>query len=284
MPDVGIPILFPLSAPMCEFYANGRGVWFGWTTDHLQLTRANMVRSRVLQQFPRSEQGWQQCWGVILNQHPALAVELRRRLAQDEPSRQQRAADLAATEELRDVKIYGRIERCTVLGGFGFPAEQLQEGMACVLQFTAEELWVQPEYGARSLARWRYRDLTAVEFQLAAKMRQSTGTLLFEALTLGPMGAMLLNQLGIGANHTAVRVTASDLELFFVTTTAAPTVLQARFAEPLAVIAQAGSSVADASYTAPDVASQLKELALLHERGALTDQQFEAAKSRVIGL
>lgn len=279
-----MPRLFPLPAETYEFFVNGRGVWFGWTSEEFQLMQANLWRSKVLQRFPRTEQGWQQCWGVILNQFPALAVELRSRLVQDEPARKQRADDLSAAQELQGMKTYGRVERCRVLGGFGFPPS-LKEGDACALRFTSEQLWLQPEFGTRSLARWAYSDLSALEFSVAAQMRQGNGTLLLEAMTLGLMGTMLVNRVGVARRQTAVRVQAAGTELFLMTASESPRALQARFAEPLSLIKGANQGrPTEPSTSAPDVAAQLQQLAALHEQGSLTDEQFEAAKARVIGL
>ena len=45
----------------------------------------------------------------------------------------------------------------------------------------------------------------------------------------------------------------------------------------------AGAAPADQPAAAPDLAEKLKELADLHASGALTDEEFAAAKAKLIG-
>jgi hypothetical protein len=287
--------MFPLPADSYPAFAMSTHFWFGWTEQHFQITRETLVRSKTLYQFPRTEEGWTECWTVITAEFPELAsVILRRfdvaaeRVAGQEHLVNLQAADDAALRELRSLRTFGRVDGCTLLGGYGIKEEALRVGQSCTVLFTESELWLQPGMQNRAVLRRPYSELTAVEFTGPGKVTKGGGIIGggfgLTAAAIGIIASSVLNALTRTSEiQTMIRVEGPELEVFLFTASETPDALRIRYAEPLALI-RAARETQSAVPTAGrrDLAEQLKDLGELRNQGLLSDEEFAEAKARVL--
>jgi hypothetical protein len=159
------PTLFPLPAPIREYFAEAGGSWFGWTKDHFRIMRPAHV---TLREFPLSPTGWDSAWQVLTADHPLLASAIAARLRQDQ--------ELAVLyQEYRRQEVWAELEDCALVGGHGWDPQAFPTGTDCVLRFTADQLRVRPPNGWAPLLRAPYIDSIAIEFSGPGDVRTGGG-------------------------------------------------------------------------------------------------------------
>lgn len=295
MSNASRPEMFPLPADSNPAFAMSTHLWFGWTEEHFEITRQTLLRSKTLYQFPRTEEGWAECWTVITTEFPELVnVILRRfdvaaeRVAGQERLVSLRAADDAALRELRSLRTFGRVDGCVLLGGYGIKEEDLRVGQSCALLFTESELWLQPGMQNRAVLRRPYSELTAVEFSGPGKVTKGGGIIGggfgVTGAAVGMIASSVLNALTRTSEiQTMVRVEGPELEVFLFTASETPDALRMRYAEPLALIRAARATQGTVPTAGGrDLVEQLKDLGELRNQGLLSDDEFAEAKARVL--
>jgi hypothetical protein len=289
-----IPDIFPLPAPVFHQYAYVQNLDFGWVAigkgEDVKFTvwgskKWSGIRS-VLRQWPLSESGWHEAWSYVAAEHPTLAEAIIDRSRRDAS---RRAATQAMFENKAALESEGQIAaltKCVFLGGYGFD-EGLVPGTDVDLYFTQHGLWVTKSGDYTPYLRRSYVASLAFDFEGGAVRtggRYVGGGFGALGAAEGMAIASLLNALTAKTKvHTTIRFEADDAEMFFFTDQAVPRTLEMRFAEARAQIRNArpenGAHQREAS---DNFADRLLRLGEMRDRDQLTNEEFAAAKARLL--
>jgi hypothetical protein len=178
------------------------------------------------------------------------------------------------------------VSGCRVLGGHGLP---MRRGATCDLIFTPDGLELRGLDEESPVVP--YQDITAIEIGGPGKTRSGGA---FIGGGFGPAGAaegMLiaaaLNMLTTRSKiKTVICIQTATAELFLHNDAETPDALRIRLSPVFTKLrqqhaARSGSS-GPTGGSRDDLAGQIAKLADLHDRGALTDEQFEGAKARLL--
>lgn len=166
-----------------------------------------------------------------------------------------------------------------VLGSHGFALEEASE-LLLVLQEASFEL---VDYWGETVCSVPYRQLAEATVGGPGEVTSGGGFVGggfgVEGFLMGAAAAAILNRLTERSDiHTLLRLSTFDGEVNLFTSAVTPEELDLRLAPARSTI----RSSARPNAAAASLAEQLTRLAELHETGALTDEEFAAAKRRVL--
>ncbi len=180
------------------------------------------------------------------------------------------------------------LPRCTVLGGAGLPPQPPE---LWTLLFTDATLELHAE--AKDVVTVPYGDITAIEIGGPGESQSGGGFMGggfgASAAVEGMLIAEALNRLTTRTRvDTVICVETTTAELFLHSGYTAPDALRVRLSPVFTRIRllQKGatrSHDADAGKPEKDLSEQFAQLADLHARGALTEEEFSLAKARLLG-
>ncbi len=238
-----------------------------------------------------SKEGWQAAWGYICSELPKLAEAVTTAWLNSAEARAEARAAAerrAATRASLDAEgCLDKLVSCIYLGGYGVdpglaPADRVD------LYFTQKGIWLTPAGSFKPYLRVRYECSRALEFE-GGTVRTGGG---YVGGGFGAAGAAegmaiagLLNSLTSKSSvHTTIRYEADQAEIFLFTDKATPRSLELRLADPRARIRNRSAPEAAAGSSVPgsDLVTQLTRLGEMLDKGQLTEQEFAAAKTRLL--
>lgn len=291
--------MFPLVVDSMPSYASTDHMHFGWSQSnryggspafYLERFTKVMGRAQMLGTWSLTEEGWLKAWATLRSDHPELAAEIKQRLDLDEARRRSRDAAYNLSKEIEAEVLLARLRRCTFLGGYGMDIEIQPRAEAEVL-FTRAGVWMLPTGKTQPFLHRPYAKMRALELSGGASRTGGGyvgGGFGTTAAVEGMAIAAALNSLTTKIRkYTAMRIEATDAELFFFKAEVLPKELEIRLAEPRAHIRTAAAQ-GSATVPSPSIsqsagfADQLIRLAELVEKGLLTDDEFATAKARLL--
>jgi Short C-terminal domain len=266
------------------------------------IARLRWSGTRVKSRFPLTEQGWESAWRALSRVDASAAAAVAEKLAA-QAARDSAAADRAA---LDDGSLCS-LRSMTFRGGSG--GGPLAKDQAYELRFLGDRITVTMPGRLDALITVPYRDVDGVEVSGPGKVSKPFGEVLVWVLGLGLLGAVLgllvLGGVGlllgailfglIGALagsgslgvETIVRIHGPAADLYFVNRQKEPDALRIELSAARAAI-EAGRGTPSDHAEAPaeppssSVPDQLGKLASLLADGAITRDEFEHLKARLI--
>lgn len=266
------------------------------------LVRLRWFGRRVAARFPLTEQGWEDAWQALSSADPSAAALVAAKLAR-QAERDKAAAALAALDQ----QSLCYLPRVTFKGGSG--GQPLVTDRVYPLRFLGDQVTVGVDQQLSALLTIAYRDVDSVEVNGPGKVGKQLSELLVLILGLGLLGALLglfifgLPGLLLGAVlfgligalagsastrvESIVRIRSGEADLYFLTAEKDPDALRIELAAALAAIDaargaprdEATASAVQPTATVPD---QLGKLAALLDQGAITRDEFEHLKAKLI--
>lgn len=190
--------------------------------------------------------------------------ELRRRVGLQDPPRD----------------VIARVSCCRVTGGEGIP---LPEASAHAMVFCQDKLLLRRSVDGRPEVSIPYSDITLLEVSVPSGVvdpggtgaaRRPSGNILAQALTATMTGV-----------YATVTLQTSRGEMFFHSRYEPQAVIRMRLSPVFNLLRQrqpAGPGAEGTQVSSEDLVDRLAKLAELHTDGALTDEEFENAKKRVL--
>ncbi len=244
--------------------------------------------------FPPTPKGWVELWDAVAAsckedryQGAAMSVAQSMRYAKSTPFRN--APAFVAAESLGPLLV----SAVTFLGGAGH-GEWLKEGRVVDMRLGTDSLLFLDIRDGKQLAGIRLSDLTSVEAtgpgkQVSGGFVATGGHGLIGDVADQASASWATDKFGSTIYVTSVRVEAPGHELFFRTLTESPEQVQVALAPLRTTIRQRGQlapmgdpRVGSAAAPEEDLVSQLERLARLHANGALTSDEYQAAKDKLL--
>ncbi len=313
-PGVGVPAM-PEVAPVNLYpgspyllVESGLGHSIGWQ-EHRKTGPGFVVvrmawsgRSRIVERFPLTEEGWVRAWRTFSELDAKAAEIVSARLTTLE-ARRNAAGALADL----DARSTGSLLHVAYNGGSG--DARLASGSFYDVRFLADRVAVYPSRSSRALTALRYPDVEAVEIsgsdragpdgQLALIILglALTGALLGLLIFRLPgllLGAVIFGLIGlvIGSAvtkiETTIRIRGRAAEFYFLNTEKRPGALRIELSEPLRAVDSARTAPASepgdepGSALAESIPDQLSKLASLLQQGVITREEFESLKAGLI--
>ena len=75
----GAPPLWPLQSSSYDglvAFVESNGVKFGWERRGYRIYQETVVKYKILDRFPATQEGWTDCWNTIQQKYPSLAAAL----------------------------------------------------------------------------------------------------------------------------------------------------------------------------------------------------------------
>ena len=242
--------------------------------------RTGFRESRA-QEFPMTEDGWTKAWSAFQGQDAAAASQIAGQLEVAGRSRALRERMQQLTAE----QSFLSLPRAQLIAGYR--TEPLAVGSSYLAQFLPDTMRVVEPSNAQTLVQIPYADVLAlrVDGDEHSGSRLSGGQFALAVAAEGLLTAALMNS--VAARHPVAAYVELQTEAFhgvFLTTDRTP--MQVRLAlKP--VEAQLRMLERDAPQQAPpggdDLLSRLERLQALKQQGALTPDEFDVAKRRILG-
>lgn len=171
---------------------------------------------------------------------------------------------------------------CTMLGGYG---HDIAPGTRCSVLFAADDVRLMPVSGEP--LTFPYEDIESVEVGGKGLVRSGGGFIGggfgAEGAALGIGVTSVLNSLlATSSIDTVVNIQGRDRQGWLHYDKETPQALNIRLAGVLAKIAAARRQAGSSSHVGGSVSDELARLHELHAQGVLTDDEFSAAKARLI--
>lgn len=203
------------------------------------------------------------------------------------PEERARASDSASQNGGK--RLLATVGSCLVLGGHGL---RVRNGQSLDLVFGPDQLELQDRANGRICARIHYAQISALEIGGPGEQTSGGGFIGggfgLEGMVEGMLIATALNLLTTRSTvTTVVCLRIPDGELFMQTSSATPDALRIRLSPVFTRLRQIEAAntrrLTSAAQSGPiDIADQLSRLADLRQRGMLTDQEYTAAKQKVL--
>lgn len=273
-----------LASKPSPYFAEAEGAWFGWKDGNFEIRRPAF---KVVAASPLTKVGWLAIWGDLAANYPVLASAVSARLRFEEMSPSDRAQQLAleaAARARRPHKAGEPIAKYSVQCIGGYPG--IAKGTLLTLEVWPDSFHLleagNPAEAASAVIP--YGSVRSVDV-----VRKELG---FARSVLGGLNSRQLNQQT--TLHIAFR--SADLDLVLRVEMQGVTLNgmanKAReFVDLLrteGIVQQFNSAGERIPSKSEDerrdsgVAEEVERLAALHAQGALTDDEFEALKRRVI--
>jgi hypothetical protein len=168
------PSLWPLPVTAYPMFATHGNHQFGWRDSGFEIVRFNIAWTKVVRRAPRTEDGWNELWLVMVSEYPQLADAVNAQFEQRKGAWLAQVDNHAIRDELKSLGTLTTLNDCVLLGGYGYD-ETFLAGAQCNLYFTSEGLWITAGRAWTPRIRSPYSEAKAVEFSGPGRVTKGGG-------------------------------------------------------------------------------------------------------------